>query len=214
MRRSALWALSALLALAASGCYLGHFIVALTKPKEYKHIKAEYYLEAERLAIVPYVGTDIQFRYPTASVEIPNEVVYALGRHLKDKVRTVVPPLAVVQWQESNLEWPNLSLDEIGRRFQADAVLYLELEQYTMLEENSANLLRGRARVRVQVAKAGADRSPVYSGLAEVLFPKDHPVSMLQTSERTMRQSTNRLLGEEIVNKFFDRKVEVVAGEP
>lgn len=214
MRRPALWALSALFALAASGCYLGHFLVALTKPKEYKHIKAEYRLEAERLVIVPYVGSNIQFQYPTAPVEIANEVVYALGRHLKDKVRTVVPPVAVVQWQESNLEWPNMGLEEIGRRFQADTVLYLELEQYTMLEENSANLLRGRARARVQVAKVGSDRSPAYSGTAEVLFPKDHPVSTLQTSERTMRQGTNRLLGEEVVNKFFDRKIEVEGGEP
>ena len=214
MRTVALWALAALLAIGAGGCYLGHLFVALTKPKEYKHIKAEYDLQAERLVIVPYAGADIQFQYPTVPIEISNEVVYALGRNLKDKVRSVVPPLVVVQWQESNLEWPNLSLPEVGRLFQADTLLYVELEQYTMLEENSADLLRGRARARVQVVKPAADRHPAYDGAAEVLFPKDHPVGRLQTSQGAMRQSTNRLLAEEIVNKFRDRKVEVVGGEP
>jgi hypothetical protein len=107
-----------------------------------------------------------------------------------------------------------MSLAEIAEVFGADTVLYVEIERYSLLEENSANLLRGRALGRIQVAKVGAAHNPVYTGTAEVVFPPDYPVNNLTVSERAMRQSTNRLFGEEVSNKFRDRRVEVKAGQP
>ncbi len=213
MRRSALMLLAALTALTAGGCYLGHFWVALTKPREYKTIEAEHRFDAKKLVIVPYAGTDILFSYPTATIEISREIVYAATRHLRDCVQVIEHPVRVAQWQESNLEWPNLSLAEIADVFGADTVLYVELHQYTVLEERSANLFRGRVKARLHVWERDAPTSPVYEGSVESAFPEKQPVSVLGTSERTMRHYTNVTFAEDVINKFRTRRVEVRLGQ-
>jgi len=216
MRKAALVLIICAMALGSGGCLrlLGQFYVGLVKPKDYRDIPKEYDLTATKLVVVPYVPSDIQFEYPELAIEISNNIVYGVAANLKDKVKEIEYPIRVVQWQESNLDWPNLSLEEIGKVFGADTVLYVELERYSVLEENSANLLRGRARGRIEVAKVGAPHNPVYSGVAEVVFPKDYPVNNLTVSERVMRQNTNKLFGDEVANKFHDRRVEVEPGQP
>ena len=215
-RSGALVVLGALVAAGMSaGCYVPHFLVWLFKPDQItRSVKAEYDLRAERLLIVPYAGTDILFTYPTAPIEISQELVYAIARNLEGRVKTVVHPVEVVRWQEGTLEWPNMTLEEVAAEFRADTLLYVELERYTMVEEGSANLFRGRAKARVQVVKADAEVNPVYETLVEVLFPEDRPVGVLETSERVMQRGTNLLFARDVIRKFYDHKVEVKGGQP
>lgn len=214
VRAGALVVLGALLAVGAgAGCYVPHFLVWLFKPDQItRSVKAEYDLKAERLVIVPYAGTDILFTYPTVPIEVSQELVYAIARDLGGRVKTVVHPVEVVRWQESTLEWPNMSLDRIAREFGADTLLYVELERYTMVEEGSANLFRGRAKARIQVVKPDAESNPVYETVVEVTFPENRPVGVLETSERVMRRGTNLLFARDLVRKFYDHKVEVQGG--
>jgi len=213
-RRFAVVVLAGWFGFAASGCYVPHFLVWLLGPQKItKEVEAEHHLESERLVIVPYAGTDVLFTYPTVPIEISQALVNEVGKNLGDRVETIVHPVQVVRWQESTLDWPNMSLVEIGRHFQADTVLYVELERYTMVEERSANLFRGRAKARVQVVKVESEHNPVYSTTVETVVPEDRPVSVLETGERLIRQATNRLFAEEVVRKFYDHKVEVKGGE-
>ena len=211
-RAGALVVLGAVLA-SSAGCYVPHFLVWLLGPREItKTVKSEYDLKAERLIIVCYAGTDILFAYPTVPLEISQELVYAIARDLDDRVKTIVHPVEVVRWQEGTLEWPNMSLDQIAREFQADALLYVELERYTMVEEGSANLFRGRAKARIQVVRPDAEANPVYETTVEVTFPEERPVGVLETSERVMRRGTNLLFARDVIRKFYDHKVEVRGG--
>jgi hypothetical protein len=199
----------------SAGCYVPHFLVWLFKPdKITKSVKEEYHLEADRLVIVPYVGTDILFTYPAAPIEVSGELVNAIARDLKGRVKTIIHPVEVVRWQESTLEWPTMSLERIAEEFQADTLLYVELGRYTMVEERSANLFRGRAKARIEVVKVGAEHNPVYDAVVEVIFPEDQPVGVLETSERVIRQGTNILLARDILRKFHDHKIEVRGGQP
>ncbi len=212
--RLALWAALLPASLGAGGCWtLGQLYVGIVKPKEWRDIPKEYDLHAEKLIIVPYAGTEIRFDYPTVPLEASLQISYAIARYLPEQVGEIVHPVRVARWQESDLEWLNMTPEEIGRKFDADTVLYVEIEQYSTMEEKSANLLRGRAAARVQVVKVGEASNPAYEGDAEVLFPEDHPLNALTISERAIRQATNRLFGEAVVNKFRDRRVEVVGGE-
>ncbi len=207
-------ALVVLAGLGAGGCWtLGQLYVGLVKPKDMRDIPKEHDLEAERLLILPYAGTDIRFNYPAVPLEIGLRIGSVISQHLPERVGEVVHPVRVARWQESNLEWLNMTPEEVGREFEADTVLYIEMDQYSMMEEKSANLLRGRAGARIQVVEVGAASNPVYEGTVEVVFPKDRPVNALTISERAVREATNRLFGEAVVNKFRDRRVEVVAGE-
>jgi hypothetical protein len=208
-------AAAAVLALTAGGCYVPHFFVWLFKPdKMTTPVKEEYHLEAERLVILPYAGTDILFTYPAVPVEISQELVYAIVRDLGGRVKTIVHPVEVVRWQESTLEWPNMSLERIAKEFQADTLLYVELERYTMVEEGSANLFRGRVKARLEVVKVGAEHNPVYDATVETTYPEDVPVGVMGTTERVIRRYTNFFFARDVIRKFYDHKVEVKGGQP
>jgi len=177
-------------------------------------VKEEYHLEAERLVILPYAGTDILFTYPAVPLEISQEIVYAIARDLGGRIKTIVHPVEVVRWQESTLEWPNMSLERIAKEFQADTLLYVELERYTMVEERSANLFRGRVKARLEVVKVGAEHNPVYDATVETTYPEDVPVGVMGTTERVIRQYTNFHFARDVIRKFYDHKVEAKGGRP
>ena len=219
------WAtLGLALALSASaGCeFLGQFFAWGFAPRHpMKQVKTEYRLEVDRLVIVPYAGTGILFEYPTASVEVARAVRNEIARHLGKRVKEVADPAYVVRWQESNLEWPNMTLEDIAGVFQADTVLYVELEQYTMIEERSANLFRGRVRARVQVIKAGpagaveseVPANPVYETTIETVFPEDRPVGVLEVSERKLRAAVTRIFARDVIRKFYKHEVQDEGGK-
>lgn len=212
--REAILLLVLALAVAASGCHIpGVFFAWLAAPRHPKKtIEAEYKLESERLLIVVYAGTDILFKYPTAPLEVSYDLVNEACLYLAPGVKTVVRPVDVVRWQESNLEWPNMALEDIAKVFEADTVLYVELEQYSMIEERSANLLRGRVNGRVQVAKVDAERNPTFEATVATVFPEDRPVGVLQDSERKLRAVATRMFARDVIRKFHDYEVEVKGG--
>jgi len=210
-RNAALAGLLALIALGACGCHwLYVWMAAPRHPKE--TIKAEYALKAERLVIVTYAGAEILFNDATAPLEVSYDVTNEILRSLSQSVKTIIRPEQVVHWQESTLEWPNMSLVDIAKTFKADTILYVELERYTLMEDRSANLFRGRVRARVQVAETAAPRNPVFETTIETMFPEDRPVGVLETSERTIRTGTNLFFARAVVDKFRDHEVEVKGG--
>jgi hypothetical protein len=219
MRRKSPWqmtavvALAGLLAVGTAGCHW-LFAWAFAERHPTKVIKAEYALAAERLVVVPYAGTETLFNHRTAPLAVSADIAAYAMANLKDRVKSVVHPLAVIQWQEQNVEWPNMTLEEIGKAFQADVVLYVEIETYSLLEEGSANLYRGHVRARVQVAKMGAPHNPVYETTVEVLFPPDHPIGITGTSAAVISQNTDAQFAQEVVGKFYDRTVEDKGGTP
>ena len=213
LRRAAVL-LTLALALTASGCEIpAQFVSWLIAPRHPKKmVQAEYELTAERLVIVLYAGTDILFTYPATPIEVSQDLVRQLAGHCKGRVKTVVHPVEVVRWQESNLEWPNMALEDIAKTFQADTLLYVELERYTMIEERSANLFRGRVRARVQVVKAEAARNPVYETTVETIYPEDRPVGVLEVSERKLRAAVIRVFARDVIRKFYDHEVKDQGG--
>ena len=203
------------LAVAAGGCNIpAQFFAWMFAPRHPKKtVPAEYQLQAERLVVVPYAGTDILFHYPTAHVEVSRDVINELLTHVKDRVKSVVHYAEVIRWQESNIEWPNMSLEAIAETFKADTLLYVELERYSTVEERAANLMRGHIKARVHVVKPEAERNPVYETTVETLFPEDRPLGVLDVSERQIRATTTRLFARDVVRKFYEHEVEI-KGEP
>jgi len=203
----------ALGALAACGCPAANFYAWMFAPRHPKEtIPAEYPLKAERLVIVTYAGTEILFDDPTAPLEVGSNLVSEILLSLGSRVKSIVHPVQVVRWQESNLEWPNMSLVDIANSFEADTILYIELERYTMMEDRSANLYRGRVRARVQVAETTSQRNPVYETVVETVYPEEGPVGVLGTTERVVRTYTNAAFAKAVINKFRDYEVEVKGG--
>jgi hypothetical protein len=211
-RRFAVPALLGLLALNACGCHwLTAYFAAERHPK--KEVKAEYDLTADKLVIIPYASEEVLFNDSTLSVEISYNLVNEIVGHLgAKKVKTIVNPVEVNRWQESTLEWPNMSLTDMAKTFGADTVLYVELEHYSTIEERSANLYRGHVVARIQVASLKETQNPVYTTTVETVYPEKMPVGMTGTTEATVRRATNLIFANDVAKKFYNHDVEIVGG--
>ncbi len=212
VRPAVLAAIAMMAVLGAGGC--GAITsIAVGERHPLKDVPAEFDLASDRLVIVPYAGTDVLFKDPGLTVEISRDLINEMLRNLgSKKVKTIIHPVEVERWQEATLEWPSMSLVDIGKTFRADTVLYVELERYSLTEEQSANLYRGHVRARIQVVRPGADHNPVYETTVETVCPKDAPVGVTSTTEQAVRTVTNLEFAAEVVSKFYARQVEVKGG--
>ena len=198
-----------------SGCgvpNLFSYFLADREPK--KSVAKEYDLRAEALLILPYSGPEILFEHPGANLIISNFIRQQLEVHLSSRVRVGVNPMQVIRYQQTDLDWENKTVQEIGREFGADKVLYIEIRRLTLMEERSANLYRGRVKAHLQVVDVNADAADaeLYSGDVSVIFPKDNPLGTSQVSRADMEQQTLHRLAVETVWKFYDHK-ELRGGE-
>jgi hypothetical protein len=203
----------ALTGLGACGCHwLTAYFMEERHPK--KLVKAEYNLTAQKLLIVPYVSTEILFNDSTIPLDISSKLAMQIQQHLRsERIKSIVHPVEVNKWQESNVEWQNMKVMDMAKAFGADAVLYVEVEDYSTIEERSANLYRGRVRAHIQVVRPDADHNPVYDGIVETVFPKDQPVSATGTTENRVRMATNEVFAEDVMFRFYDHEVEIVGGK-
>ena len=188
------------------------YFLADREPK--KDVAREHDLRAEALLILPYSGPQIQLEHPGANLTISNFIIQQIDGHLRGHVRGVVNPIQVIRYQQTDLDWENKTVQEIGREFGADKVLYIEIRRLTLLEERSANLYRGRVKAHLQVVDVNADAADaeLYTGDVSVIFPKDNPLGTSQISRGAIEQQTLHRFAVETVWKFYDHK-ELRGGE-
>ncbi len=213
VKRVALSALLVLLAWGTAGCGIAHLMIYPWAPREAKKdVKSEHDLVAERLLILPYAPHDVQFNNPGVGRDLSNHMIREIRENLRGRVHRVINPAQVALYQQSNLDWPNLSVAEIGRQFKADKVLYVELNRFTMMEEDSANLFRGRveATIRVVAPAREAVSATLYEGQVAVTVPEDQPIGSIDISEAKFKQAVLYRTGQEIIWKFHDHSEKVV----
>lgn len=82
----------------------------------------------------------------------------------KENVRVAVPR-RLEEFQNENPSWYTMDLDEIGKQFGADYVIYLEVKELTLFEKGSSNTLyRGKAEINVSLIDVNnPDEGPLRS---------------------------------------------------
>ncbi|MBN2581485.1 MAG: hypothetical protein JXL80_00345 [Planctomycetes bacterium] len=196
-------------ALGLCGCGLAHlFAYPFASREGTVHVKGDYDLRADALLIFPYLGSEIQLEYPNAGLEISSFIYQELYANLKGRVRGVVNPQQVVRYQQTDLDWQNKSIQEIGREFGADKVLYIEVNRLTLMEEHSANLYRGRVKAHLQVVDVGSTTGEglLYESDVSVVVPKDNPLGTMQISSARIMTETLTQFAKETVWKFYDHE--------
>jgi hypothetical protein len=201
-----------------AGCSLPEgisYLFADREPK--KDVKAEHDLTAQRLLILPYLGTDAQFEFQGADLVITDRLLREIREHLRGRVHHVVNPAEVLRYQQSNLEWTNTPVQQIGKEFNVDKVLYVEISRLTLLEENSINIYRGRIAARLQVVDVNsAAVSPVVYQTdvsAEVPAKDEPPASTDDYSRDAVQRATIIRFAELVIKKFYDHEEKVI-GKP
>lgn len=103
-------------------------------------------LKSKRVVIVTHALSGTQTEFQSLDREITREI----GRIMRDKVKKIdiVDLDKVRAWMEGHPNWTDPS--EIGKEFEADIVLFLEIEGFQCASPSSPGLLEGTAKTHVQ----------------------------------------------------------------
>lgn len=153
------------------------------------------------VAVVCYAPTELLFDYPKVDSEIASAVAYRLSEHGIN----VVHPDYVKAWVDEHPDWE--MAEEIGAALKATHVIDIELNAFSLYEENSHTLYRGRSEVYLNVIEmlpdGGGDK--VFSTELDSLFPTHVPRSTQDISFLQFKREYLSRLSESIGWKFYER---------
>ena len=103
-------------------------------------------------AVVCYAPRELKWDFEAIDTEVARAVTYRLGQnHVQ-----VINPDTIRGWLAAHPDWERA--DEIAEAFKCDYVVEVELHAFSLLEENSTELLRGRCEATVNVTKVDFDK--------------------------------------------------------
>jgi hypothetical protein len=163
-----------------AGCDMGsmmYFLMPETRePAILKDIASPDQKNDTRVVIVTWAGLETRHEI----VHADRELAEKLGTQLTELVRsnkgklTVVPPRKVEQYKNTHPRWREMELADIGRQFDADYVIFLELHSITLYEPASANqLFRGRVQMTINLVDVHHPDDPQAQKPFSTTYPSD-----------------------------------------
>ena len=153
------------------------------------------------VAVVCYAPTELKFDYPKVDAEVASAVAYRLSEHgIK-----VVHPDYVRAWTDEHPDWE--LPEEIGEALKATHVIDIELTSFSLYEEHSHTLYRGRAEVYLNVIEMLPDGTgeKIFSTELNSLFPTQVPRQANDISFFQFKREYLSRLSESIGWKFYER---------
>lgn len=200
--------IGAVLATGTGGC---DWLVPLAFLGEHREkIPAEFdKLKGKTVAIVVWAAQETLFDYPHVRLE--------LGLHIGERIRAELRDVRIVDGRRIEDHVQRSLLDaidpeEIGRRFDCDMVVYVELLEFQMRDPDAPDFLRAdiRASVAVYDLRVDPDEPKRYE-LEEVtaVYPPNHPLLFNETNALVVRKEAYELFAEMVARKFYKYKVEM-----
>jgi hypothetical protein len=152
------------------------------------------------VAVACYAPLDLRNRYAKLDEEIATYLSHRLNKHhIK-----VINPDRVSDWLDRNSDWDQP--EEIGAAFNATHVIYIDLHEYSLFEENSSNLYRGRAEALVSVIEMDEDGEGdrIYSKEITSRYPLSMPRSQSEVTFSVFRRQYLSRLSEDIGRLFYE----------
>jgi hypothetical protein len=191
------------------GCNLLEFPMYVLFGSSTVTVKAEYKgLEETRTALVIMTDSGTDFEFPYLRLDL----ALMAGTLMKEKIDelTLVDAETIIRFQRNDLDWYRLAMTELGKRFDAQRIVYLDVIRFSILEDNSIGLLRGRAEADVRVYDMTSDKpeKPVYQTAISITYPEQVPIPLSDTAQQQVMQRTLYMFGTELTHKFVDHKEE------
>jgi hypothetical protein len=181
------------------------YVLAPNPPKI--DVPAEYEItEKNKVVVLVYAGASTLYEYPYIQLDLSE---YIAGELEKQTGAEVVPRRRVAYFQESNLGWEALPHAQIGDKFNADLVLYVEVLDFNTRDMETGELLKGQLEVNAMLTGVkGKDRGErLWNGEISIVFPEEAPLSGMQ-SEDAVKYPTFELFADKLVKKFYDHEEE------
>ena len=196
-----------------SGCGLTSVIGHAVGGEE-KRVKvdAEYRcLEGKTVAVLVNADQYTFYEHPGAQLAITRAVSANLRTHLIDAKLT--DPDQLVKWQESHPYWNTLRYSRLINTMNVEAIILIDLAQYTTHELGNEYQLRGTILAMVSVIeasreddRAGTNDNFAYSRTVRIQFPQDNPVGMLDSDEQTVELGMIANFSEKVAGLFYDHR--------
>jgi hypothetical protein len=195
------------------GCNYVAPILYLANAEKTEKVSAEYSeLAGKKVCVWVWSDESLLFVYPAVRVDTANYASCCIKEHLKGV--DFVDAIRVAKFQRSNYEADSLPVVEVGRKFDADVVLFIQVSDFVTRPAGSPNLFQGQMATQCAIYDCKGElpvESPkrkLWSGSIKVVYP-DHPVGMLETNDMAMRSILLKLFGDALAKKFYDYRVKV-----
>ncbi|MGC8641293.1 MAG: hypothetical protein ACP5XB_15625 [Isosphaeraceae bacterium] len=145
-------------------------------------------LQGKKVVVLTHATSGSQSEFPTLERELSREFI----SNLKKKVKkiTVVDPDKVTTWVEGHPKWTDPS--DAARDFEADVVIFLEMEMFRIQAPGDLNVLQGSSKVHIQafameypknskgwpIKDQPKESHSIYDDYQESSFPIRGPVPM------------------------------------
>jgi len=200
--------ISLMLCFALGGCKALGYPLYVLFGMDQKKVKAEYKnLEGKKIGVFVVSRPGIDFEYPQAPMNVALACAYVIGQHVKDV--SFVDQEKIQDFQMEDLNWLSMPSSQLGKKFGADRVIYIDMYEYSIYEENSVNLLRGRISADVRIFETDGGDDPAYKTQITVRRPEKYPVAMSNSVIGGLQQQTMLAFAEELAKKFYDHKVKI-----
>ncbi|QDU81705.1 hypothetical protein Pla110_34500 [Polystyrenella longa] len=164
----------------------------------------------EKVIVICSTPDSISSDYPSLNIDMLD----GISRRLKRENITIVNPNDVARWFDDNLgviDDPTM----LALEFDAKYVITVDIDEFSYLEENSANLLRGRSTGMIRAYEmrefSGSSRAvEVYHRELVSKYPDIYPVQSDRISEKTFRKQYLDRVSEQIAQQFYNHKASEV----
>ncbi|MGB0714915.1 MAG: hypothetical protein ACPGXK_03500 [Phycisphaerae bacterium] len=200
------WLLVGVLLL-SGGCNLLTPLIFIGEHK--KQIAAEFdKLPNSRVAVVVWMDQSTLFDWPFARFELATYVADKLESEIRQRGSQIdiVDPRDVDDFIQRAND-PVLDPITIGREYDVDYVLYVEILEYQTRDSQQPQLLRGRIHASVAVVdiRTDDDFGETYEMAAvQCVHPENAPVLMNATNTRRVREATHLKFSELVARKFYE----------
>jgi hypothetical protein len=123
-------------------------------PAKMKHLASDDPKKEPRVLILTYAGLETRAEF----IHADRQLSEMLARNLKELAEpsseklNIVPPRKVEEFKNAHPNWREMEVAQIGRKFGADYVIYLEINSLALYEPGNGNTLyRGRANLLVSL---------------------------------------------------------------
>lgn len=152
------------------------------------------------VAVVCYAPLELKYDF----AEIDHELAMYVSLRLQSHEIQTIHYDRVRAWMDENSDWDEPA--EIGSAIGAKYVVYIDLENYSLYEESSAELYRGRADGIVSVFEMHEDGEGerIYTKELHSKYPLLAPRSTQEVSYSTFKRAYLSRLSEELGRMFYE----------
>lgn len=152
------------------------------------------------VAVICYAPNDVKYSFENIDHELAKYVTFRLHEHhIK-----VINPDRVKAWLDEHPDWDRP--EELGAAFECTYVVYIDLNEFSLYEEGSGTLYRGRSEAIVSVWKMGEneDAEKIFSKEKISKFPTHQPISAAEETYSNFKARYLSRLSDEIGRLFYE----------